>query len=364
MGGAARAAVWAVVVALCALRRGAAAQRYNAIYSFGDSISDAGNLCVGGCPSWLTTGQAPYGETFFGRPTGRCSDGRLIVDFLAEHFGLPLPAASKGGGDFKKGANMAIIGATAMDAGFFKSIGLSDKIWNNGPLDTQIQWFRHLLPSVCGKDCKNYLSKSLFVVGEFGGNDYNAALFAGRSMSEVRGYVPKVVSKIVRGLETIIRTGAVEVVVPGVLPIGCFPIYLTLYGTSNAGDYDGDGCLKSYNGLSSYHNALLKRSLATLQRTYPHARIMYADFYSQVVHMIRAPHKFGLKYGLKVCCGAGGQGTYNYNNKARCGMAGASACANPGDYLIWDGIHLTEAAYRSIADGWLKGPYCNPPIQH
>lgn len=72
----------------------------------------------------------------------------------------------------------------------------------------------------------------------------------------------------------------------------------------------------------------------------------------------------GLKYGLKVCCGAGGQGKYNYNNKARCGMSGASACADPGNYLIWDGIHLTEAAYRSIADGWLKGPYCNPPIQH
>jgi lysophospholipase L1-like esterase len=45
-------------------------------------------------------------------------------------------------------------------------------------------------------------------------------------------------------------------------------------------------------------------------------------------------------------------------------MSGASACADPGNYLIWDGIHLTEAAYRSIADGWLKGPYCNPPIQH
>jgi phospholipase/lecithinase/hemolysin len=128
----------------------AAAQRYNAIYSFGDSISDTGNLCVGGCPSWLTTGQPPYGKTFFGRPTGRCSDGRVVVDFLAEHFGLPLPPASKGGGDFKKGANMAIIGATSMDAAFFKSIGLSDKIWNNGPLDTQIQWFRQLLPSVCG----------------------------------------------------------------------------------------------------------------------------------------------------------------------------------------------------------------------
>lgn len=193
-GGKAALVLGRLLLLLCVLGHGAA-QRYNAIWSFGDSISDTGNLCVGGgCPSWLTTGQPPYGETFFGRPTGRCSDGRVIVDFLgmwlcahtdtgrtqegwkrrtgcwtgltrwytntvpyvcmdyaAEHFGLPLLPASKAGGDLKKGANMAIIGATTMDFDFFKSIGLSDKIWNNGPLDTQIQWFRQLLPSVCGK---------------------------------------------------------------------------------------------------------------------------------------------------------------------------------------------------------------------
>ena len=77
-----RAAALVLLVVLCALLQEAAAQRYNAIWSFGDSISDTGNLCVGGCPSWLTTGQPPYGETFFGRPTGRCSDGRVIIDFL------------------------------------------------------------------------------------------------------------------------------------------------------------------------------------------------------------------------------------------------------------------------------------------
>jgi phospholipase/lecithinase/hemolysin len=83
-----RAAALFALALLCAAlsRRGAAAaQRYNAIYSFGDSISDAGNMCAGGCPSWLTTGQSPYGETFFHRPTGRCSDGRIIVDFLGTY---------------------------------------------------------------------------------------------------------------------------------------------------------------------------------------------------------------------------------------------------------------------------------------
>ena len=91
-------------------------------------------------------------------------------------------------------------------------------------------------------------------------------------------------------------------VVPGVLPIGCFPIYLTLYGTSNRADYDGDGCLKSYNDLSLHHNSLLRRSLANLQRTYPHTRIMYADFYSQVIQMIRAPQNFGELISSTIFC--------------------------------------------------------------
>jgi hypothetical protein len=60
-------------------------QKFNAIYSFGDSISDTGNLCVNGPPAGLTLTQPPYGETFFGRATCRCSDGRLVVDFLGTY---------------------------------------------------------------------------------------------------------------------------------------------------------------------------------------------------------------------------------------------------------------------------------------
>lgn len=61
---------------------------YQAVFSFGDSLSDAGNLIVDGIPKSLTTARKPYGMTFFGRPTGRCSNGRVVVDFLGN---IPLP---------------------------------------------------------------------------------------------------------------------------------------------------------------------------------------------------------------------------------------------------------------------------------
>lgn len=48
------------------------------IFNFGDSNSDTGGLVAGlGIPVKL-----PNGRTFFGRSTGRLSDGRLVIDFL------------------------------------------------------------------------------------------------------------------------------------------------------------------------------------------------------------------------------------------------------------------------------------------
>ncbi|XP_062228106.1 GDSL esterase/lipase At5g45910-like isoform X1 [Phragmites australis] len=343
----------------------AAAQKYNAIFNFGDSITDTGNLCTNNRPSQITFTQPPYGETYFGMPTCRCSDGRVIPDFMSSSFGLPfLPPSKSTSADFKKGANMAITGATAMDADFFRSLGLSDKIWNNGPISFQLQWFQQITTSVCGQaDCKSYLGNSLFVFGEFGGNDYNAMLFGNYNADQASTYTPTIVNTISNGIEKLIAMGATDIVVPGVLPIGCFPIYLTIYGTSNSGDYDSLGCLKKFNDLSTYHNNQLQTKVASLQAKYSSARIMYADFYSGVYDMVKNPQSYGFSTVFETCCGSGG-GKYNYQNSARCGMAGASACANPAAHLSWDGIHLTEAAYKQITDGWLNGPYCRPAILH
>jgi hypothetical protein len=63
----------------------AVAKEYAAIFNFGDSLVDAGNLVVDGIPEYLTTAKLPYGMTYFGYPTGRCSDGRLVVDFIGMH---------------------------------------------------------------------------------------------------------------------------------------------------------------------------------------------------------------------------------------------------------------------------------------
>ena len=64
--------------------RGVAGSCYTSIYSFGDSYVDSGNMQyldadVFGCYV------PPFGESYFHLPTGRCSNGRLIVDLTGTH---------------------------------------------------------------------------------------------------------------------------------------------------------------------------------------------------------------------------------------------------------------------------------------
>lgn len=69
----------------------------------------------------------------------------------------------------------------------------------------------------------------------------------------------------------------------------------------------------------------------------------------------------GLENGaLSACCGGGGP--YNFNYTARCGHTGSKVCKDPSTYANWDGVHLTEKAYRHIATGLLKGTFTSPPI--
>jgi hypothetical protein len=62
----------------------AAGRRYDSIFVFGDSYADTGNNPVAFRRRSLfdPVMRPPYGATFFGRPTGRESDGRLAIDFV------------------------------------------------------------------------------------------------------------------------------------------------------------------------------------------------------------------------------------------------------------------------------------------
>ncbi|KAK1578667.1 hypothetical protein Q3G72_032158 [Acer saccharum] len=96
---------------------------FPAIFNFGDSNSD-----TGGKSAAFYRLPLPNGDTFFHKPSGRYSDGLVVLDFLAEKLGLPFPSAylNSMGTNFRHGANFATGGSTIqpLDARIFE-VGFS-----------------------------------------------------------------------------------------------------------------------------------------------------------------------------------------------------------------------------------------------
>lgn len=81
---------------------------------------------------------------------------------------------------------------------------------------------------------------------------------------------------------------------PGNFPVGCSAVYLTLFRSPNKSDYDPrNNCLKAFNEFAKYHNNQLKKGLHMLRQKYPHANIMYADYYTPAIRFYHAPLHYG-----------------------------------------------------------------------
>ncbi|KAI7749243.1 hypothetical protein M8C21_030887, partial [Ambrosia artemisiifolia] len=285
---------------------------------FGDSLADTGNLkqlsskSNSQPPHFLFP---PYGETFFHKPTGRCSNGRLIIDFIAQQ--------------------SSTTQAFRLKHEYFSSNDVHDH-------------------------CKNILRNSLILMGEIGGNDYNHAVIAGKPISELKSYVPLVINTIVSSINELIELGAETLVVPGNLPIGCSAAYLTIYYGSDKVEYDNTtGCITELNKFAEWHNELLQTSLNQIREVHPNVNIIYADYYNAAMQFFRSPEKYGFTNGaLKACCGGGGP--YNYNQLVACAEPSSTTCAQPETYANWDGLHLTEAAYHVIFKSLFQGTYTTP----
>ncbi|WOL11808.1 hypothetical protein Cni_G20572 [Canna indica] len=352
-----------LLAALSLLLSGDAVGCYTSIFSFGDSIVDTGNaMHSGSVPE--TISRLPYGQTYFGRATGRFSDGRLVVDFIGpQALGLPLLRPYLAGGtaeDFLYGANFAFAGATALNASFFEDKGIHT-FSAEYSLGTQLEWFKQLLPLLCSEsNSKDILRNSLILLGEIGGNDYNYALSLKTSLSELRSYVPIVVNAISEAIKVLVELGATTLVVPGNFPIGCLPIFLSI-NQNTAEEYDTQtGCINWLNDLAKYHNSMLLNEINYHRKLYPHVTIIYADYYEAALRIYRSPQLYGFKAPLSACCGS--DDPYNFNWSKMCGTEMAKVCSDPSAHLSWDGTHFTEATYAIIAQSLLDGTYTYPPF--
>ncbi|CAM0879906.1 unnamed protein product [Alopecurus aequalis] len=170
---------------------------YDRVFSFGDSLTDTGNAAILPATAGGPFSRAPYGETYFHHPSGRASDGRLIIDFIVESLGLPQPTpylAGETAEDFRHGANFAVGGATALDPAFLKSRGIMTFVPVS--LSNETSWFNNVLDLLASESYEqsNSMASSVFYFGEIGVNDYIFALFSNRTAELAVSLVPDIVA--------------------------------------------------------------------------------------------------------------------------------------------------------------------------
>ncbi|KAL1803749.1 hypothetical protein ACET3Z_032396 [Daucus carota] len=324
--------------------------KFDKIFQFGDSLSDTGNLLHE--RPFDMSGKLPYGRSYHNRPTGRYSNGLIVIDYIASAAGLPLLNPYEGrSAHFRHGINFAVAGSTALPVRTLASKNIHGAPTNSS-LDVQLRRMSDYLSSYCktGSDCRDKLKNSLFMMGEVGGNDYNYALFGGKSIEEIKNLVPEVVQVIMEATRQIIKLGARKIVIPGNLPIGCVPSYLTMFQGNST--FDENHCLREYNEFSIYHNRQLRGAIEKLKKENPGVTIVYGNLYHALQRVFSRATYLGFDGNSlqKACCGSGGD--YNFSFTRFCGFPGAAVCSNPNKRISWDGVHLTQQANRYLAT-WL-----------
>ncbi|KAG8391906.1 hypothetical protein BUALT_Bualt01G0235700 [Buddleja alternifolia] len=355
---------WMILVVFMVSRANAKCS-FEAMFVFGDSNSDTGGFYAA-----FPSQPSPYGMTYFKRPTGRPSDGRLYVDFLAQGLGLPFvsPYLQSIGSDFRHGANFATSASTVQQP--------TTSLFVNGVSPfylavqvNQMKQFKARVEEFQSQGNTNLpqpdiFGKSLYTI-YIGQNDFTGyASSAGPG--GVKQIEPQIVSGITSAIKELYSLGGRTFMVLNLAPIGCYPAFIVQLPHSSS-DFDQYGCLASYNNAVSEYNSMLKESLRQLRGELKDANVVYVDTHSVLLELFQNPKSHGMQHGTTACCGYGG-GSYNFNQQVFCGStktvegqtATASACNDPYNYVSWDGIHATEAANKQIAYAILGGSNTEP----
>ncbi|XP_050224973.1 GDSL esterase/lipase 6 [Mercurialis annua] len=309
-----------------------------AIFTFGDSILDAGNNHF----NKNCTAQAdfpPYGSAFFHHPTGRFTNGRTVVDFISQFLGIDLQKpylevelAVKNGSrkDYpSNGLNFASAGSGVLLA--------TNKDWGVIPIQDQLQQFQALVHQ--NKIHKTLIEKSIFFF-ESGSNDmFNYFLpFLNPTVLDPNAYVQSMLTEVANFIDQIYKLGARRVALFALGPVGCVPARALLPGAPV------DRCFGKMNVMVKKYNKGLESIAKSMGVKYPGAIGVYGGVYDVVQRFRASPIHYGFEDVVNACCGDGPLG-----GLLQCGREGYKICKDPNKYLFWDYFHPSEHTYNLIS---------------
>nr|GMC90432.1 GDSL esterase/lipase At5g03610-like [Ipomoea batatas] len=297
-----------------------------ALFVFGDSYADTGNLPKALGPSW----KQPYGITFPGKPSGRFTDGRVFTDILAKLLGLKSPIPYKwikyAMHRLQYGMNFAYGGT-----GVFDTLILAPN------LTTQIDIFEKLI-----KDSvytKKDLESSLFLVS-VSGNDYNYYLAKGGTFPGLRAFTGRLMNQLVADLKRIRGLGAKRIAVTNLAPLGCVP--------QNTAEFSFKHCNDTESLACNYHNSLLQKAVVKLNKQTKASSYVVLDMFtsfSDILHKKQGSRKFSSL--LKPCC-VGVKSGFICGDVDEKGVAMYKVCRDPTSAFFWDIIHPTQAGWNAV----------------
>ncbi|CAM9002099.1 unnamed protein product [Rhodiola kirilowii] len=338
-----------------------------AIFNFGDSNSDTGGYTAafGRLPP-------PNGETFFRRSSGRNSDGRLIIDFIAERLKVPYLSAYLDSflPNFRHGMNFAQSGATILPQdGKVFHVGL-----NPFSLDLQILQFEDFKARVMelydeGKSSSmeghlpspDDFSNAFYII-DIGQNDLSYAAYIEDDNFKVS--ISNIINHFVTNIERLYKLGARSFWIHNTGPFGCLPYFIIKGNHSDPGDFDDVGCLRKHNEIAQAFNSKLKNRIILLKSQLRDAALTYVDLYTAKYKLISTANSQGFVDPFDFCC------KHHDGNPAGCwerrSVNGTEinpwSCSNPLEHISWDSIHYTEAANKWVSDLILNGSLSDPQV--
>ncbi|KAM7509919.1 hypothetical protein LguiB_008794 [Lonicera macranthoides] len=331
---------------------------FPAIYNFGDSNSD-----TGGRSAAIGEVLPPNGETFFGKPSGRFCDGRLLIDLIAEELNLPYLGAylDSIGTNFRHGANFATGGSSILPGGyspFHLDLQISQFIQFKSRTTALYKQLSHDKTFKSNLPRPEEFSKALYTF-DIGQNDL-AHGFQYTNEAKVRASIPNILHLFSKAVNQLYKEGARFFWVHNTGPIGCLP-YSVIYDRSKPGNLDQNGCVEPQNEVAQEFNRQLRYKVSRLRVQLPQAAFTYVDVYSAKYTLISHAKNQGFEDPLKFCCGS----YYGYH--VDCGKkvtvngtVYGNACINPSKHISWDGIHYSEAANLIVAKVVLNGSLSEP----
>ncbi|KAK9287966.1 hypothetical protein L1049_016411 [Liquidambar formosana] len=317
-------------------------------FVFGDSLVEVGNNNY--IASLSKANYVPNGIDF-GKPTGRFTNGRTIVDLIGKELGFkdftpPYLAPTTVGPVILQGVNYASGGG-----GILNHTGsiFGGRINLDAQLDNFANTRQDIISSIGEPAALELFKNGLFSI-TIGSNDFiNNYLTPVLSAVEQKlvspeTFVGSMISRYRLQLTRLYNMGARMIVVTNVGPIGCIPY------ERETNPAAGDSCVDFPNQLAQLFNSQLKSLIAELSTNLEESKFVYADVYRIVDDIIQNYVSYGFENSNSACCHVAGR----FGGLIPCGPP-SRVCPDRSKYVFWDPYHPSDAANVVIAKRLMEG---------